>query len=1194
MPKLLVSSAGYSLAKDTAGEKGGAGPVLPVDATESTDATRADGGRGAGARGGPARREGGDPVKKILIAALTGVTALVGGVLTAPSLIDWNAYKGMIAERVAAATGRAVDLRGDVGLTLLPSPALTVRDARLANPPGAAEPDMARLKKLDVRVALGPLLSGRIQVESVTLVEPTFVVEVLKGGRLNWDLSGSAAPAAPRGSAADGLAGVISFDQVTIDKGTIQYRDSRSGRSETLDGVTARVVAGSLTGPFQVQGDFRFRGVPLHGELTAGRFTDGAAVPVRAALSMPGTDATLRFAGIVSGGSGNAGGGGALRAQGDLRAEGGDLGKVMGESAAVARGQPFNLRATVEAGTSLATLSNLEAQVGDTRATGTASFRPGDPARSELTLVVNRLDLDAWLSRAGALPPLPLPSLNAPSAAGAARGPASSSSATGSAAAPAPSPWALPVGMDGKLDLSVDGLTYNGAVVRQGRLEASLTNGRLNLDRVSAQLPGGSDLVAAGELTTPGGTPTLDLRMEANADNLRALLAWLKLDAPGVPADRLRRASLSLRVQGHAHRFELSGLDLRVDGSRLSGAVAYVDRGRPAFGARLELDRLNLDAYLPPVAPVATTAPTRAVPPTVAATASASAVGRTSLPSLSLPSLSWPPLSWLTLADANLDLTIGQITARGIPAQGVHLDATLAGGSLTLREARVDDLVGMAGRVDGQVAGLSPLRGVNLALSAEAANLGAVPRAMPWPHAVPPPERLGSVSVKARVAGDAARLALELTAGAAGGTLEAGGSLTALDSRPGADLKLRASHPELGRLAALLSDRGQARAVGPLDLYAEFGGSLAAPSLTNLQGIVAGVPVRGRVSGDLSGPRPRFDADVQTGDLDIDRLIAAPLVADRPARDAAALAAPAGAEPVGDAGWLRAADGRLAVTATTLTAGGLRVEQPALRATLADGALTLEQLDGEWLGGQIGLSGRVVAEPGRPPTVEADVTVVKADLARVAAGLSAGATGPGALALSGGALDVDMVVTAAGADHDALLRTLSGRGRVAVVGGTLRGIDLSALRDRLSKVTRPQEVLGAVIGGGAGGETRIDRVDGRFTLDQGTLRTDDTRLSAQAGEGVLSGLWALPEDRLDLGLALRVKADPPLPPVTLRVAGPRTAPTQSMDMRAVQEHFAAIAAAAAAATTTAPATAPPTGPVEAKPDAGEPVPAAKP
>ncbi len=412
----------------------------------------------------------------------------------------------------------------------------------------------------------------------------------------------------------------------------------------------------------------------------------------------------------------------------------------------------------MEAGTSLATLSNLEAQLGDTRATGTAVLRAGEPARTELTLAVNRLDVDAWLARSsgGTAAVATTRGAAVPAANGSAR-----NGGTAPGTPPAAPTLALPVGIEAKLDVAVDGLTYNGGVVRQGRLEASLTGGRLNIDRVSALLPGGSDVVAAGEITTPGGQPTLDIRMEGNADNLRALLDWMKLDVRGVPADRLRRASVAGRVQGHADRFELSGLDVRVDSSHLSGAIAYVDRGRPAFGARLELDRLNLDAYLPP-APVSAegglpaAGPLRAVavPPP----------GRAPVP-LAL----WSPQRLLGLADANLDLTVGQLTLRGLPIQGIHVDATAAGGALTIREARIDDLAGLKGRVDGQIAGLSPLRGVNVALSADAANLGGLPSAFPWPAGVPVPERLGAVTAKARVAGDSDRLALELSAGMAGG-----------------------------------------------------------------------------------------------------------------------------------------------------------------------------------------------------------------------------------------------------------------------------------------------------------------------------------------------------------------------------------------------------------------------------------------
>ncbi|MBK1836301.1 AsmA family protein [Azospirillum sp. YIM B02556] len=1093
-------------------------------------------------------------MKKILIAAVAGLAVLAGLLLAAPSLIDWNAYKGTIAERVSQATGRQVELRGDVGFTLLPSPALTVRDARLANAAGAAEPDMMHLKKLDARVALGPLLGGRIQVESIALVEPTFVVEVLKDGRINWDLSTAGTRKGDGLGAAEGLVSAVSFDQVLIDNGTLVYRDDRNGRTEKVEGLNARIAAGSLNGPFQAQGDFRLRGLSLHGEATAGRFTEGAAVPVRATLSMPHTDATLRFAGILTGGSGSGtGGGGSSKVQGDLRAEGSDFARLVNVPnaswAPAALSQPFNLRSTVEAGTSLATFSSLEAQLGDTRATGNATLRVGDPARreaprTELTLVINRLDLDSWLAKSGS--GQAGRTGGSGTAAGASQGTAQGAGAPGTSGGAAPAPSvALPTGVEAKLDVAIDAIGYNHGVVRQGRIEASLSAGRLNIDRVSALLPGGSDFVAAGEVTTPGGQPTLDMRMEANADNLRALLEWAKLDLRGVPADRLRRASLSARLQGHADRFEMSGLDFRFDSSRLGGAVAYVDRGRPAFGARLELDRLNLDGYLP--AAQSTTAPSNTAQPAPQATASgprtAADTGQT-------------PQRLLGLADANLDLRVGQLTVGGLPVQGLHLDATVASGALTVREAKVDDVAGLQARIDGQVASLIPLRGVNLALTAEAGSLGGLPSAVSWPRGLPVPERLGAVNAKARLAGDGERLAVEASAGLLGGTLEAGGALIGLDRTPSADLKLRVTHPEMGRIAALFSDSGLARAYGPLDLYGELSGTAAAPSLNNIQGLVAGIPLRGKLVLDRKAARPAFQADLQTGDLDLDRLRSAPLVGDGAGRSAATAPDPAAdpaADPLADLGWMQSLDGRLGLTSTALTVGGQRIAQPALRATLVDGVATLEQLDGEWQGGQIGIGGRLATAPGRAPKLDADVTVIKANMGTALSGIAG-------LGLSGGTVDLD--VTLSGSGHgDALLRSLSGRGRAVASGGVLRGVDLAALRSRLAGAERTQEVLGAVAGALQGGETRLDRLDARFAVDGGVIRTEDTRLTTVPADGTLAGTISLPDERVDLGLALTVKADGDLPPLTLRIAGPWAAPTQTLDLKALRDRFNAASPA---------------------------------
>lgn len=1102
----------------------------------------------------------GHPVKRILIAVLVVLAVVVGAVLIVPSFIDWNSYKAQIAERVSAATGRAVELKGDIGLSLLPSPALTVRDARLANAPGGSEPDMARLKELDVRVALGPLLSGRIQVQSIRLIDPTFVFEVLPDGRFNWDLSAAGRKTdAAGGGSGDGIASSVSFDQVTVKNGTILYRDARTGRSETVDQLDARIVAGSFAGPFQGQGGFRLRGVPLRGEMFVSRLVEGAAVQVRASLSMVDTDATLRFAGIVTSTPT-----GASHAQGDLRIEGTDLaraleplrgmvGGAVGGNPALA--QAFSVRTAVEASAAGASFTNLEGQLGDTRATGTATLRAGNPARAELTLGLNRLDLDAWIDRAGLDRSGIERSGTAPPAPGGVAAPSGNAPAAGTAA-PRPGTFALPEGLDAKLDLAVDGITYNGGVVRQGRVEASLAGGTLNIDRFSALLPGGSDIVAAGELVAASGQPNLDLRLEANADNLRALLEWMKVDVHAVPADRLRRASLAARLQGRPGRLDVGGLDLRVDTSRLTGAIAYVDRGRPAFGARLDLDRLNLDAYLPHPADAAAGTP----PASGAAPAQATpGTGKGNRAALT-------PARLLAEVDANLDLTVGQLTVRNMPVQGLRVDATAAGGALSIKEAKVDDFAGMKGRLDGQIAGLSPLRGAHLTLDAEAASLDGLSRVVVWPAGAPSPERLGAVKAQARIAGDAERMAVELTLDAAGGNLEAGGTLLNLEKDPAAELKLRTRIPELGQLVALFTDSGESGRYGPVDLYTELNGTRKVFALANIQGTVAGTSLRGRANADLNGAKPRVDADIQTGDLDLDHLAAAPVAASRPSGGAAqsGTAVPGesgGAIPTGesgagggalDVGWLRGFDGRLLLTSSALVKGETRIEHPSLRAAVQNGVLTLEQFDGGLLGGQLGITGRLAAPGGQPATAEADITLVKAQLSE--------AFGTGSLALTGGTLDLESSLTTTGTTRDALVKGLSGKGRLSARDGVIRGLDIGALRDRLTKLERPQELLGAVMGGLQGGETRFASLDGTFAVNGGVVRTDDLRLKSAVGDAAGAGQIDLPANSIDMRVRVSILADQALPPLTLRLTGPLDKPTRSFEMQEVQEYFARRAA----------------------------------
>ncbi|UEM19462.1 AsmA family protein [Skermanella mucosa] len=1050
-------------------------------------------------------------MKKLLIGFLAVLLLVVGAVLVIPSLIDWNSYKVDIAERISAATGRAVTLDGDIDLALLPRPTLSVAGARLASLPGAAEPDMARLRKLDVRVAFMPLLSGRIQVQSIALIEPVIALEVMRDGRRNWDFTPAGNAALPSNRFAE----AVQLDKVTIENGTVVYRDATAAIHERVESVDAQIVAGSLVGPFQIQGSVLARGVPLAVELTAGRMGEGGALPVRVALRQPDAAGTLRFAGIVITGA-------EARVQGDLRAEGPDLRpataavlKAAGEPPSaelpgVLR-QPFAFRTAVNASTRLVELNGIELQVGDTRGTGALKYLPAavasqgaaGPAQGELALTFNRFDLDSW-------------------------------AALGSDGAPA---FRLPAGLLGKLTLNIDALNYRGNIVRQARLDAGLENGSMTLRRLSALLPGGADVAVTGTLTAERGLPVVDVSVDANADNLRALLEWLGYSVDRVPADRLRKFSMTSRLTGRPDNFQFAGLDLRVDTSRMTGGVAYVDRGRPGFGARLEIDRLNLDAYAPDLTGVTDTGEVHVRPEGVAR-----------------PDVA----GWLEGFDANLNAEIGTLTVSGVPVQQAGFDGTLSNGSLSVRQFRAADAAGISGTVQGGIRKLKPLDDIDLSVDLKAGSLVPFSRAFPaaWPATLPA-DRLGEAALKGRVAGDSERLALDLTFAGGGGSVQAGGSLSQVATAPNYDIKVRATHPDAARLVQLFApDWRPAGTLGAFDVYAEVAGSESALSLSAIQGMAGPVSVQGETTIDLAGERPVIDARLQTGEIVIDRFLQSSsraLVVPSLIQPALAAEGELWSETPVSLDWLRAVDGKFALTSRAIVHDDRRLADPAVRARLEGGILTVEQLDGGAFGGRIGLSGSLAAVPGEPPRVAAKLAVVDADLSRLR-------TGPAGVDLTDGVLNLDLDLGTVGNSPAALVAALGGSGRVVIREGTLSGMDLEGALAAVAGADKPQRTLDQLARAMAGGESPFDRLAGTLEIEQGVVRSDDLAMTAPNADITGGGSANLAEWSLDLGLGVKLIADPELPAFGLTLAGPLDRPRRSLDTGELAEFLESRAA----------------------------------
>lgn len=1112
-------------------------------------------------------------MRSLLIVLGAILVLLILAVLVGPLLVDWNAFKPRLAAAVEEATGRQLDIEGDLELSLLPTPTLSAEGARLANVPGGSEPTMISLDTLQVQVALAPLLGGELQVESLVLVEPTILLERLADGRTNWDFAPAEVPrpagqpAGQPGAGGGAPALAVSLERLRIENGTLVYRDAASGSAERIEALDATLVSDSLRGPFRLEGEARLRGTPAGFALSSGRLALGGATPVTATLSLPEAgNAEARFDGEVTWGGtpgggtpgdGTAGAGTAEEATGvagELTLRGDSLLALAALAVpgaelpgTLAQGYAFSTR--LGYGRGRLALDELDLSMAASALSGEAAVGFGEPTELQAELTVSRLDLDALLADGGG---------------------------GGQDPAPPASGFALPAGLRAQLDLQIDTLIYRGEVVRQVLVNADLQEGRLVLNQALALLPGGGNLVLSGELTAEQDLPHFAGRVEATADNLRAVLSWLGVEVAGVPSDRLRRSSLLADLDVTPRQASVTGIDLEVDTSRITGGVVLALRERLGVGLGLTVDRVNLDAYLG--------AETAAAAAPAGAAGTAEQAGKGTAPD-GPEAPAGGPAALLGAIDANIDLTLGQITYNGQSARQVTLDGTLQQGRLTLRRLTVGDLAGGAFSLSGVFAGLPDAPSVeDGSFEVTVTDTARLSRLLGRP-ADGPLARLGSFRASGSASGSAQGFSYNTDVTALGGSVFSSGQVSGLPDEPAIrDARVQASDLQgaaLARVAGMPADSPLAR-LDSLEVASRFsyvggaatydtqlrtlGAELAAEGTAS--GFASGLPevdfrfaashadlalllrralgdsplspgagrldLRGRVTGtplklqiaelageagpsvesgtiaiDLARATPFARAELKTGEIDLARLFGD---GGGGGQDPAARWS---RQPLDLAG-LRGLDAELALDAQALRRDDLVLAPATLRATLSGGLLSLERLAGSFYQGALDASGRLDASGGQP----------SATLSLSLAGMDAGAF----LRARGtdrvdGTLDLKAELATRGDSEAALVTALDGQGEVGgaltvqaraqeQVGNIVLGI-LGQQVKELRGVTNPLNELFSAFAGQPG------RLAGSVQVAQGVATTQDLQLTGSGARLSARGTLAdLPAWLIDLDTAL--------------------------------------------------------------------------
>ena len=112
----------------------------------------------------------------------------IGGYLFVRNF-DLNHYKSYVEEIADKQLGRKLAINGNAYLGLSLIPTLIVEDVELANAAWAAQPQMAKIERLEIKLSLMPLLHKQLVIDNVEVVKPEVYLETSAEGKNNWDFA---------------------------------------------------------------------------------------------------------------------------------------------------------------------------------------------------------------------------------------------------------------------------------------------------------------------------------------------------------------------------------------------------------------------------------------------------------------------------------------------------------------------------------------------------------------------------------------------------------------------------------------------------------------------------------------------------------------------------------------------------------------------------------------------------------------------------------------------------------------------------------------------------------------------------------------------------------------------------------------------------------------------------------------------
>lgn len=1074
---------------------------------------------------------------RILLWTLGSFAALIILASVVLSFLDWNQYRGTLAELVSSRMGMRVELAGDIRLGILPRPSMSAESVRLLPAQeGAVEP-VATAELIQASLGLGALIKGKLEVQHLGLKGIAATLEERPDGSIGlrgW----------PEGEdTGEDTTAPIQMDRLSLENSTVTILFT-DGTSRKLDGITLELSGALPAGPLEWEGSLSSGGQRM---TTSGKLrpaTDGEAMSVKVEVGLSGGSADI---------SGRIEDGGFT---GRVQVKGSDVYNfasavqvlAMGDAGAIALPKlPFALDVQVDRAAAVTKVTSRTLSLGDTHGRLDLVLTPRE-AKTHIggTVSIGIIETKAWLGDN----PEASDSNDVPGMGGAED--------------------AADMPVFGAVDVTIEGVKVSNGLIQQVGFSAGVdANGPYVAD-LQALLPGATNLVFSGKV---GANKRGKGKISVNSGNLQDLLRWAGYDPAGqVPAGRLATAELEAAVALEDRGWNVTKIQTRLDTTNITGEIEGDFAHALPVSVSLVADSINLDAYLPE---------SKDSDPMVlpATSVLAGLPARSTRISLAAKSVQWSGQSFsnataeMSLSRAGIEVGrfdvghrsgMASLKGRVKPVSGQwELDGDL---SLTswifpfvkavMPEAnayfRAATLNGLnaTGRVQGPLSKLYVTASAEKGEAKKITLAGTLSYSPDGPLAydmrgtfkhnnLAPLAAMTGFEVRGAVPADlnytvtqsqAGALVVDVSGGVAGGQLTAKGQQGASKStwkvaydharaKQAANqflpmLHMPAPNAPL-RIAADVTLADTAWTIEALDIRngdAQLAGNVGADS-------------KKRLFGNLKGAG--FVVENLTGNVRGD---------DAPE--------PATAEPFRFEN-LRGYSGQIDIALDGIKLAGQRLTAPDAAVTAGDGLIRLD----------LGQSARLNGSPasvavdlmlGGTPQLKGKVNIEGFDIAAllVSEGFSRIANGTASFVLD---------FQAEGETPEAMIAGLRGQGQIAgSAGGALNFLSVPSLVRQMSDAKTPTAFLTSIGGFLREGSTSFATLETSFTLDSGVALVENFLASGPWGALNLDGQVNFPQSLLDLKGQLDLVNPPDAPAIPVKYSGALNNPSANWTSRALE------------------------------------------